>query len=130
MNQPIEHFGSGEIRLTAVATESYKVGVSGLLKAPEIAGHEMNLHRLGTGGKVLPRLAPKTGARSWGTRLLTHALQRRWGDTMWVGSPRRICDLTGSLGSDLILRVAPKDPPECDVGCSRVPALGTLRIFP
>jgi hypothetical protein len=69
VNQPIEHFGSDEIRLTALATESYKVGLSGLLKAPEIAGHEMNLDRLGTGVKVLPRLAPKTGARTWGTRL-------------------------------------------------------------
>ena len=45
VHKQIEDLDRCEIRLTAIATESYKVGLSGFLKAPETAGHEMNLHR-------------------------------------------------------------------------------------
>ena len=42
-NKQIEHLGACEVRLTAVATERYKMGLPGFVKAPETARHEPNL---------------------------------------------------------------------------------------
>ena len=66
VNKHIGHLDQCERGLTAVATEPYKVGLSGFLKAPETAGHAMNLDSAGAEVKS-PRLAPKTGAQTWGT---------------------------------------------------------------
>ncbi|HEV2717391.1 MAG TPA: hypothetical protein VGU64_19145, partial [Terriglobales bacterium] len=54
VNKQIEDLDRCEIGLTTIATESYKVGLSGFLKAPETAGHEMNLHRPGIEVKCCP----------------------------------------------------------------------------
>jgi hypothetical protein len=54
LNKEIERLDSCEIGLTAVTTESYKVGLSGFLQAPETAGHEMNLHCAETEVKCCP----------------------------------------------------------------------------
>jgi hypothetical protein len=54
VNKKVEHLRCFEMRLTPVATERYKMGLSGFLKAPKTAGHETNLHRAGTGVKCCP----------------------------------------------------------------------------
>jgi hypothetical protein len=50
-NEQIEHLGGCEIGTTVVTTESYKMALSGFVKAPETAGHEPNLRCAVTLGK-------------------------------------------------------------------------------
>ena len=77
VNKHIGHLDQCERGLTAVATEPHKVGLSGFLKAPEAAGHVMRLHRAATEVKS-PRLAPKTGAQTWATRLRYQMLNAKY----------------------------------------------------
>jgi hypothetical protein len=60
-NKHIGHLDHYERGLRAVATEPYKVGLSGSLKVPKTAVTAMHLHRAATEVKS-PKLALKIGA--------------------------------------------------------------------
>jgi len=45
VNEQVEHLGRRKVGLPMITTEGYKMGLSGVLQAPQAAWHGTNLHR-------------------------------------------------------------------------------------